>query len=608
MRGRHWICCITLVGLSGCGTGNPAAPGGPAPGSTAPEFVGEWGVAGVDPGQFQNPHGMAVDARGQVYVADFENRRVQKLSAAGAPLAAWRLEPPDANPAPAPRDVALDGDGNVYVADLTYHRVQVFDASGRFVRSWGVTGTGPGELFRPIALAVSGGRIFVADGAQRVQRFDLRGGYQTGWPLFDGSAANYPNVFDLEADPRGNVWVVENQQARVRQFSPDGELLQSLDQRGATAGAFQSPLCLAIDADGQVLIAEAEDGRVQRFDAQGVFREQWSLVTPCASRYGTTPVSMAITRAGRILIVDAPGARVLQFEAPAQTHERLWWTWGQFGVTPGTLYAPSGIAVDEDHQVYVCDGRPRVSVFTAEGQFLREFGSYGEGEGQFQFPWAIANFGDRLYVTDSVNRRVNVYDRSGTSFGSWTLSPGPGGDPAFPRGIATDREGNVYVCTTRARIDVFDPGGVLLRSWGQEGTGPGQFSYPLDVGVAADDTVFVAESFPARVQRFDTQGVFAGELVALPPAAGAITGLTVGPDDHVFIAAQRRLFEYDDNGHAVVEWGGAGQCAMQFDLPGDLAADDAGRVFLADSGNRRIQAFVRVYPARPAARGREGWR
>lgn len=609
MHRRHWICCITLAWITGCGIGSPAGPGGPVPNSTSPQFVGEWGVGGIEPGQLQNPHGVAVDARGRVYVADFENRRVQKFSDAGTFLQAWDLEPRNADPRPAPRDVALDEDGRVYVADITYNRIQVFDASGRFLTSWGTAGTGPGELLRPIALAISGRRLFVADWVQRVQRFDLQGAYETGWPLYDGSVANFPNVFDMEADRNGNLWVLENQQARVRQFSPDGRLLQSLDERGATAGAFQSPLSLAIDRRGQVLIAEAEDGRVQRFDAGGMFREQWSLVPPCAAPYGSTPVAMAIMPTGRILIVDAPGDRVLQFEMPPPSWNPLWWTWGQFGVDPGALYRPRGIAVDADHQVYVCDDRPRVSVFTAHGEFLRQFGSPGDGEGQLRFPVAIAIFGDRVYVTDSINARVNVYDRAGTSLGSWTLSPGPPDDPPSPRGIATDRQGNVYVCAARARIDVFSPEGALLRSWGQAGTGPGQLFEAFDVGVASDDTVFVADPFRRVVLRFDKMGTFAGEFGAIPPEAGGPIALNVGPDDHLFVAGVRRLFEYDSNGRGLAEWGNPGHCAYQFDTPGDLAGDDAGRVFVTDPGNSRVQAFVRVYalidpdlpPPRPEA-------
>lgn len=110
--------------------------------SSSPKLVKTWGGAGTGNGRFNNPVGIAVDAKGYVYVVDSGNNRVQKFDSSGNLQLSW----PCANRTdPNPTDIGVDSSGNVYVLDLGDDTVQKFDASGKYVTQWGGYGNGAGQ-------------------------------------------------------------------------------------------------------------------------------------------------------------------------------------------------------------------------------------------------------------------------------------------------------------------------------------------------------------------------------------------------------------------------------------------------------------------------------
>jgi DNA-binding beta-propeller fold protein YncE len=108
-------------------------------------------------------------------------------------------------------------------------------------------------------------------------------------------------------------------------------------------------------------------------------------------------------------VADSENDRVQVFSAEGEFLAQ----WGSEGDDDGQFKQPNGIAVDEAGNVYVADsgiGNDRVQVFSAEGEFLGKWGSNGDGDGQFKQPNGIAVDGSgKVYVTDSRNRRVQVF-------------------------------------------------------------------------------------------------------------------------------------------------------------------------------------------------------
>lgn len=163
-----------------------------------------FGRRGSGPGEFTAPAGIAVDARGCVWVADTGNDRVQAFTREGAlvRVLAGRLKAPEA--------VAVDTAGNVYVADTGNRRVVQYSGQGRFVREFAGLG-------RPDAVAVDrAGRLLVAC-EDRVARFDTR----TGAALPD-AAEPISSARDSAADDAGGAWVADTGNHRIVHFGASG--------------------------------------------------------------------------------------------------------------------------------------------------------------------------------------------------------------------------------------------------------------------------------------------------------------------------------------------------------------------------------------------------
>ncbi|MGH2614454.1 MAG: 6-bladed beta-propeller [Thermomicrobiales bacterium] len=147
--------------------------------------VATLGGGGSGDGQFQTPEGVAVDAAGNVFVADAGNNRVQKFAPDGQNPNAYNHVATIGGAGDGdgefnvPAAVEVDGDGNVFVADLGNDRVQKFAPNAQdphqyeFVTAWGSPGSGNGEFFRPLDVAVDDdGNVFVADlDNSRIQKF-----------------------------------------------------------------------------------------------------------------------------------------------------------------------------------------------------------------------------------------------------------------------------------------------------------------------------------------------------------------------------------------------------------------------------------------------------
>jgi Mg-chelatase subunit ChlD/sugar lactone lactonase YvrE len=204
----------------------------------------------------------------------------------------------------------------------------------------------------------------------------------------------------------------------------------------------------------------------------------------------------------------------------------------------GALFDPQGVAAGPAATWFVADrGHHRVAVVDATGIVARDFGRRGHDAGDLLNPTDVAVDAarDRVYVADSGNRRVAVFNLAGDWVGEW-LTAGPNG-ALVPRSLAVSTAGEVYVLSpSTARVERFGPDGVWRGGWGGEGDEAGSFATPEDLAVHPDGRVIVADTGNRRLQVFNAVGAPLAERaslgvrdVAVDSASGRILTLHNGP-------------------------------------------------------------------------------
>ncbi|MGH9364492.1 MAG: flippase activity-associated protein Agl23 [Thermoanaerobaculia bacterium] len=187
------------------------------------------------------------------------------------------------------------------------------------------------------------------------------------------------------------------------------------------------------------------------------------------------------------------------------------------------------------------------------------------------------------------------------SFGSTGPDAGRFGEP---RGLAADASGNLYVADTKNhRIQVFDPAGRPLRAFGAKGSGDGQLNEPCGVAIDPQGDIWVADTWNGRIARFSADGAWRGAITDLekplfgPRAVAVSRGVLYVAD-----TGNKRIVRFDRDGRKLSDWGGGGVGPGQFVEPVGLAADAAGNIYVNDTGNHRVQIFdpegkfVRQFP------------
>lgn len=238
---------------------------------------------------------------------------------------------------------------------------------------------------------------------------------------------------------------------------------------------------------------------------------------------GAAAASAPLAPSGALQPVAAAGPRETTLQMLADGSA----IYGQTADGRPALVDPKNVAVGADGRLYVVEGRTaRVSVFNADGSFVMSWGSPGAGDGQFQEPWGIAVAPNgNIYVADTWNHRVQYFDPSGNFQGKWgRLADAKGRidveQGAFwgPRSIAISAGGDVYVTDTgNKRVQVFDLQGNFKRMFGGEGSAPGQFREQVGITLDKDGNVWVADTWNSRVQKLDPNGQ---PLLQLPVPPG----------------------------------------------------------------------------------------
>jgi trimeric autotransporter adhesin len=569
-RGNHRIRKVTPAGIIStvAGAGTPGYSGDDGPATSA---------------QLNFPWGIAIDASGNLLIADYGNHRIRRVTPGGVITTvagngnlgfSGDQGPATSAQLRGPRGVALDGSGNLLIADSENHRIRRVTPAGAITT---VAGNGTASLFGDNGAAVNAGLSL-----------------PTG----------------ITVDGSGNLLIADTNNNRIRRVTPAGVITTvagSLsgfagDGGSALAARLSQPSGIAVDSTGNLLIADRLNLRIRSvgvsagvgliFTVAGTWSSGFNGDNlPATSAQLYSPSGLFIDAGGNLLIADTNNNRIRKV-SPAGTISTLA---GGGSIFPGdggpatsaSLFAPSATAMDSAGNVYItdCNNRIRrvntagtISVFSA-GPWLfcysyYDYYIYGDSTGG---EMAFDPSGD-LIVSDTFNSRIRKVTPNGVvSIVAGTGTYGSTGDGGaatsaqigYPRGVVVDAAGNIYFSDWYNNlIRKITPAGIITTvagngTYGYGGDGgpatSAQLFNPTGLALDASGNLYIADSANNRVRR-------------------------VAPDGIITTVA-------GDGSYGLGGDGGPPTLAS-LSNPTGLAVDSTGNLYIGDTDNQRVRKVV----------------
>jgi DNA-binding beta-propeller fold protein YncE len=410
------------------------------------EIIERYARAGHEPGEFRWPRGMEVGAKGNLFIADTDNERVQKLDSNANPMNI--IKGPDDRERGTfhPRAVAVNHKtGEIYAAAAYSLRIDRFKADGTFIQSF-AQGERDGPVFnsaKNIVIDPTSGVAYVSDWmGHRIRKFDKNGEYigmidgwiepqtvdgvqikpdfyttpNTGmWPSKEYQS--FPGPIDLDAD--GNLWMLRGSmfapqdprdQAKmlVRCFEPDGTFVRGIEREDFPKNARMRGLVVD-DANQHVYVANTDDNKVMKFSFEGELL--WEVGTKGAGNLQfDSPSGLQFDpKKGWLYVVDVRNNRVQILDSSGNFVKAF----GEKGAAPGQFKFGefSSIFIHESGMLIVADTKNhRVQFLDEELNYLGHHGEQGFGKhSRYNGVSGVAVHDDRLYVVDTAGGQVEVF-------------------------------------------------------------------------------------------------------------------------------------------------------------------------------------------------------
>jgi len=542
-------------------------------------------------GELNHPSGIRVDASGNLFIADANNNAVRKVNISGIiSTVAGNGTPGYSGDGAAatsaqlgePADVALDASGNLYIADCYNNRIRKVNTSGIIstIAGNGIQGYSSvkkpdtlaiaAELNYPTGIAVDAlANLFIADGNSniiykvttsdngyiRIVAGNDTAGYRDGPDTV--VELNYPNSITFDAS--GNLYIADQYNNRIRKMDVSGDVYSVAgngttgygDGGPAVAAELQFPAGVILGASGNIYIADANNNRIHEVNTAGI---------------------MSAIAGNGIAGYTGDGG-------PA---------------TAAELQYPAGIARDASGDIYIADENNSAIRKVNTAGIISTIAGNGtpgySGDGtaattaQLSYPQGVvADAAGNLYIADASNYRIRKVNTAGIiSTVAGNGIPGYAGDGedaiaaelAFPTGVALDGSGNLYIADAYNNVirEVNLASGVISTV-----AGNGKAGYSGDGGMAAAAELYL----PVGIVLDGSGNLFISDFYNNVVREVNVSGI-------ISTVAGNGINGYNGDGEAAT--------AAKLNGPACVASDASGNLFIADQNNNRIREVTKGSP------------
>ncbi|MES2389836.1 MAG: T9SS type A sorting domain-containing protein [Bacteroidota bacterium] len=577
--------------------------------------------------QFTDPFGTAFDAAGNLYVAEQDNHRIRKITPAGVvtTLAGSTRGFTNGTGAAArfnnPSGLAVDASGNVFVTDWGNEAIRKITPEGLVTTFAGGTrgtadGTGTAAQFvKPFALAFDpAGNLIIADCDDGLIRKITPAGVVTtiaggtrGSADGNGTAAQFYYPSGIAVDAAGIIYVADNGNGLIRKINQAGDVT-AVNRGGTSVSAYG----IALDGAGNLYCAEIYNNRISKVSAAGVVSTYAGSTPgfaegPVSIALFNNPSGVAADAEGNVFVADQGNNRIRKI-IPAANADSYIWSNGS---------AEQSIIVNSNQSgSYTVQAVKGTCTSDASAPVVVSVTSFTTPVITAAGSTALCSGSNVTLSAPALTTMVSTV--AGGNEGYYNAS---GADAMFnlPYGIAVDATGNLYVADyNNSSIRKVTPGGVVSTLAGNgtagfaEGTGTAaQFNYANGVAVDAAGFVYVADQSNNRIRKITPGGLvstFAGSGAGgFADGTGAAAqfngpnGVAVDASGNVYVAdGSNNSIRKITPGGTVSTLAGGGSAgfadgigaAAQFNSPISVAVDASGNVYVSDAGNSSIRKIT----------------
>ena len=347
-------------------------------------------------------------------------------------------------------------------------------------------------------------------------------------------------------------------------------------------GKFNQAQGIAADSYGNIYVSDRLNQRVQKFNENGGFIKSWSSQ---GKAYG---IDVSVDD-----FVYVAGSMLAKYDLDGNKIKEWFVTYNGF----------HDVVTDSEGNVYCSihhfDGTYCIKKYSSEGDFLLEWGSKGNGQGEFDEPRGLAvDSQDNIYVVDNFNKRVQKFTKDGEYILEWHLNDTVyDGWPRF-YGIDVSDSDEIFVCSTDERkVYQFTPIGQMVNEWSCEKIDEDMSNYVQDV-IVSNDLVYITDN-SNNIRIYNKSGIllnyFGGSSAKVEGNFNDPLGIETDFDGNVYVADyfNSRIQKFDSDGNFVFKWGSYGNEKGNFGLVVDIDIYD-NKIYVSDWKTNRTPPWGRI--------------